>query len=136
MRVSLAAICERIHTREDGRIDLIGAVPDQVRVSDLPWQGRLTFALVLELAPDDDRSQMGMNVSVVRTRDNAVVGVVDPASARQPRDLPTEVEGPVHVRFELVLDVTFEETGPHAVLVRQPDGTMLAAVSFAVTTRS
>lgn len=134
MRVSLAAICDRIDTREDGRIDLIGAVPDQVRVSGLPWQGTLVFALVLELAPEDDRTKTGMNVSVLRSSDRAVVGTVDPTSATQPRQVPSDVDGPVHLRFELPLDVTFDQAGPHVVLVRAPDGAELAAVAFAVTT--
>lgn len=136
MRVSLAAICERIDTRDDGRIDLIGAVPDQIRVSALPWIGKLTFALVLELGPEDDRAKTGMNVAVVRTSDGVAVGAVDPASATQPRQVPSEVDGPVHLRFELSLDVAFEEPGSHVVLVRSPDGAQLAAVAFGVTTRT
>lgn len=132
MRVALATLCDRLEPRDDGRVDIIGAAPDLVQVAGFPWQGRLTFALVLELGPDDDRSGLGMNVSVVRASDGEVVGQVDPASAKQQREVPTDVAGPVHTPFELGLDVTIPAPDVYAVLVRNTEGQTLAHATLAV----
>lgn len=132
MRVAIAALCEEIRFRDDGRMDLLGVAPDQVMVSGFPWRGTLTLALVLEMAPDDDRSEAGMNVSVIRTDDGQVVGQVDPASARQPREVPTATDVPVHLPFELGLAVAFSRAGNHRILVRSNTGEPLADVAFGV----
>lgn len=132
MRVTIAALCEEIRFRDDGRMDLLGVAPDQVMVSEFPWHGTLTLALVLEMAPGDDRSNAGMNVSVIRTDDGEVVGQVDPASAKQPRAVPTSTDVPVHLPFELGLQVAFSRAGNHRILVRSSTGEPLADVAFGV----
>ena len=132
MRVAVAAICEEVRVRQDGRLDLIGVAPDEVALPQLPWNGALTLALILELGPDDDRDRTAMNISVIRTRDGSVVGKVDPASAKQPRQVPSSETSPVHVPFRLGLQVRLEEPGLHRVLVRSPGGEPLADVPFGV----
>ena len=135
MLVSIASLCEEVRFREDGRVDVVGAAPDQVVVAGLPWKGQLTFALVLELGPGDDLTRMGMNVSVVRAADGSVVGTVDPGTARQPRHVPAGEEGPVHVPFELHLASVIREPGVYRVVVLAPSGEELATASFMVRTR-
>jgi hypothetical protein len=135
VRVALAALCESAHAREDGQIDVVGAAPDLVAVDRFPWRGSLPFALVLQLAPDEDLTQTGLNVSVVRAEDRTVVGSVDPSSARQARQVPTGVDVPVHLPFELALQVELPSPGQYAVLVRSPDGQILARVDVHAVTR-
>lgn len=136
MHVSVATLCDEVRTRPDGRVDLLGVAGSRIMVDALPWQGRLTFALVLELGDDDVRDQKGMNVSVIRLRDGAVVGTVAPGAATQARDVPSDAVGPVQLAFELGLDTRFDVAGNHQVLVRRPDGTELASTAFSVALRS
>lgn len=135
MRVALATLCESVNARDDGRIDVIGAAPDRVAVDGFPWRGRLTLALILQLDGETDPGQTGMNVSVVSAADGSVVGTVDPDSAKQPRKVPTNVGGPVHMPFELGLQVAFPQAGSYAVLVRDPSGEELARVDVGVMPR-
>ena len=132
MRIALATLCEDARFRDDGRLDLVGVAPDEVQLPQLPWEGSLVLALVLELSPDDDRKATGMNVAVIRAEDGSIVGEVDPKSAKQPREVPTGVDGPVHLPFRLSLDVHFEHPGLHRVLVRDSSGQPLTDVAFAV----
>lgn len=135
MRIAIASLCEDARIREDGRLDLIGVAPDIVLVPSFPWRGRLVVGLVLEVAPGDDLGGTGMNVSLVRSDDGAVVGTVDPASAAQSREVPTEVDGPVHLHFRLELVVDTPREGNHRVLVRAPNGEPLADVAVALQVR-
>lgn len=132
MRVALATLCKSMKTRDDGTIDLLGAAPDLVRVAGFPWSGQLTFALVLALEPGEDPADTGMNVSVVRAADGAVVGRVDPRSASQTRGVPSGHDGPVHLAFELWLDTQLPDAGTYGVLVRGKDGSVLANAAFGV----
>lgn len=136
MRVAIATLCEDAHVRDDGRLDLIGVAPDQIGVPGLPWKGVLTFAVVLELGPDDDRATTGMNVAVVRVADGATVGEVDPGSAKQSREVPSGVDGPVHLPFKLGLRVHLTEAGNHRVLVRGANGDVLGDVAIDVQPQS
>ena len=81
---------------------------------------------------DDDRQTTGMNVAVVRAADGSVVGKVDPSSAKQPREVPAEADGPVHLPFRLLLDVRFEHERLHRALVRDTTGQPLTDVAVAV----
>lgn len=132
MRIAIAALCDDARIREDGRMDLIGVAPDRIGIPGLPWEGVLTFAVVLELSPDDDRATTGLNVVVVRVSDGATVGEVDPGSAKQSREVPSEVDGPVHLPFKLGLRTRFTEAGNHRVLVRGATGDVLGDVAIDV----
>lgn len=135
MRVALATLCEEVRARPDGRLDILGAAPDEVVVPGFPWEGRLRLALVLELRDDDDLGAAGMNVSVVRSSDGEVVGAVDPESAQQQRQLPERITGPVHMHFELQLRVRFTEAGVHRVLISTGGGEVMGDTAVNVRPR-
>lgn len=132
MQAHLATLCERTEVRSDGTLDLVGAAPEVIDVAQLPWTGALRFALVLQFEVVDDPTDIRLDVVVVRARDGAVVGRVDPGELAHHRTA-RHVEGaPPYLPFALDLRVELSEAGQHGVVVRNKDGQRLAFVVFVV----
>ena len=132
MKAVIAALCDDVQVRDNGLMDITGAAPEWIGVDRFPWQGTLSFALLLQFEPSDNRMDLGLNVAVVRASDGAVVGGLEAGVIRQERSHELLEGAPPYLPHALDLKVELSSEGQHAVRVMDGKGNRLAFVVFVV----
>ena len=136
MQAVIATLCDEVHVRDNGLMDIVGAGHESVGVTGLPWEGVLPFALMLQFEATDDRTDLGLGVRVVRASDGARVGGVEGGVTTYQRTAELLEGAPPYIPLALDVNVTLEAEGQHAVVVNGRNGERLAFVVFVVHLKS
>jgi hypothetical protein len=132
VEVALATVCEWAEVRDDGTIDIRGGCPEWIGAPELPWSGRIRFALVLKPELTDPGGRLNLDVLVVQGLDGMRVGRVADEMRVQRQQGQHVIGAPLLLPFALDLEVRFPSEGTYGVIVKERAGRRLATVPFYV----